>query len=72
MKSFGENGNVANLAKTDQSAEATVREVIEEMAELPKLQKPDQSSATHASDFAVVVQVDRGERVLSKTKKISF
>lgn len=32
-------------------AEATVREVIAEMATLPNLRLPDQSSATHATDF---------------------
>jgi len=31
--------------------EKTVREIIGETAELPKLRKPDKASAEHATDF---------------------
>lgn len=42
-----------NTAIAEESGcdEKTVREVIGETADLPKLRKPDQSAATHATDF---------------------
>ena len=43
------------IAEEVSASAGDIHTVCSEMAGLPNLSKPDQSAATHASDFAVVV-----------------